>query len=283
MTDHRELRELAVQLPLGTLAADDERRVEAHLRGGCAECETAVRGAAEVVDALVAAERPLEPSPALRARILAQAAAEPPAPPVRTRTAPGRLARAAWPLALAASVLVAVALGLEVRALREREAGVRHEIASLERRLAEAAEERDRLAAERDRLAGDRDRLAGELAAREDVLADLTARETRTVALAGTGPAPEASARAYLDPESRRLVLVVYELPPPPPGRAYQLWVIAGGEPLSAGVFELDSSGRARYETTAPPPLGGPVTIAVTLEPAGGVPKPTGPMVLAGT
>src|SRR4029434_9283724 len=105
---------------------------------------------------------------------------------------------------------------------------------------------------------------ARQLAAAETTLADLTARATRTVALAGTGPAPEASARAYLDPESQRLVLVVYQLPPPPPGRAYQLWVIAGGEPVSAGVFEVDPAGDTRYATTAQPALSGPVTIAVT-------------------
>ena len=78
-------------------------------------------------------------------------------------------------------------------------------------------------------------------------------------------------------------MLVVYELPPPPPGQSYQLWVIAGGAPVSAGVFDLDPDGRARYATRSEPPLDGPVTIAVTLEPEGGRPQPTGPMVLAGT
>jgi hypothetical protein len=177
--------------------------------------------------------------------------------------------RLAYPLALAASLLAAVGLGLEVGALRRALDGARTSLASLETRLADAARERDRL--------------AGELAAREATLADLTGRATRTVALAGTGPAPQASARAWLDPESRRLVLVVYDLPPPPRGQSYQLWVIAGGEPVSAGVFEIDRAGRTRYETTSQPPLAGPVTIAVTLEPAGGVPKPSGPMVLAGS
>ena len=79
-------------------------------------------------------------------------------------------------------------------------------------------------------------------------------------------------------------MLVVYELPPPPPGRSYQLWVIVGGEPVSAGVFEVDA-GRAQPATRRRtlPPIEGPVTIAVTVEPAGGLPKPSGPMVLAGS
>ena len=104
-----------------------------------------------------------------------------------------------------------------------------------------------------------------------------------TVALASTGTLPDASARAFLDPEGRRLLLVVYDLPPPPPGQSYQLWVILGGEPVSAGVFDVGPGGRARHEAASLPPIEGPVTIAVTVEPAGGLPKPSGPMVLAGS
>ena len=64
--------------------------------------------------------------------------------------------------------------------------------------------------------------------------------------LAGTPAAPGAEARAYLDPENQRLTLVVYKLPPPPPGTSYQLWVILGDVPISAGVFDVDAEGRAR-------------------------------------
>ena len=73
MRDHQELLELAALLPLGALDAEDERRLEEHLRGGCAECEEALRDAVAVVDALAEDVAPLEPSPALRERILARA------------------------------------------------------------------------------------------------------------------------------------------------------------------------------------------------------------------
>jgi anti-sigma-K factor RskA len=285
MTDHQELLELAALLPLGTLSPEDEARLEAHLRGGCAECEAAIRASAAVVDALAQTVAPLEPSPALRARLLARAAAEgaarPAAPraPLRAR----RGARLAAAAALAASILVAVFLGLEVRDLRGALAGARGSVARLEAALAEASGERARLAEQLEGASSERARLAERLAAADRTLADLTSRETRTVALAGTEQAPAAAARAFLDPGTRRLVLVVYELPPPPPGRSYQLWVIVGGEPVSAGVFEVDAAGGTRYETAEVPAIEGPVTIAVTVEPAGGLPQPTGPMVLAGS
>jgi anti-sigma-K factor RskA len=273
--DHQELLELAALLPLGTLDAEDERRLEEHLRGGCAECEESLRGAAQVVDALAAEVTPLEPSPALRARILAQAEASAGVGAgggARRGAGTGApRARRRWlatAFALAAGVLVAVGLGLEVRDLRAALAAAQQQVARLESALAGAAQERAEL--------------ARELAAAERTLGELTARETRTVALAATGPLPEASARAFLDPEGRRLLLVVYELPPPPPGQSYQLWVIVGGEPVSAGVFDVEA-GVARHQASALPSIEGPVTIAVTIEPAGGVPKPTGPIVLAGS
>ena len=59
--------------------------------------------------------------------------------------------------------------------------------------------------------------------------------------------------------------------------------MIVGGEPVSAGVFDVGPGGRGRHEAASLPPIEGPVTIAVTVEPAGGLPKPSGPVVLAGS
>jgi anti-sigma-K factor RskA len=49
------------------------------------------------------------------------------------------------------------------------------------------------------------------------------------------------------------------------------------------GVFRSDSSGEAKYDSGRLEDLDGPVTVAVTLEPEGGAPQPTGPTVLAGS
>ena len=35
-------------------------------------------------------------------------------------------------------------------------------------------------------------------------------------------------------------------LPPPPPGRVYQLWAIVGGTPVSAGTFVPGADGTSR-------------------------------------
>jgi anti-sigma-K factor RskA len=280
MTDHSELRDLATLLPLGGLSPEDERLVDEHLRAGCAECEAALRDAVVVADALAEGVPRVEPSPELRGRILARVAGEPQsvdaaararriatAPPPR-RNRGVWLRRAAVGIALAASVVAAVGLGLEARDLRGALAGARTRVAELEEQLAGVAAERTEL--------------ARQLASAESMVDELTAPATRTVALAGTPELPQASARAFLDPTARRLVLVVYDLPPPPAGRDYQLWVIVGGEPVSAGVVDVAGGAGSRHEAASLPAIDGPVTVAVTIEPVGGLPKPSGPIVMAG-
>jgi hypothetical protein len=68
----------------------------------------------------------------------------------------------------------------------------------------------------------------------------------------------------------------------PPPGKVYQVWLISPGRATSAGVLQVDSTGRASAVFDSPAGLPRPVGRAtITLEPAGGSPAPTGPAVLA--
>ena len=71
-------------------------------------------------------------------------------------------------------------------------------------------------------------------------------------------------------------------LPAAPAGHAYELWALAGAQPVPAGVFTVDAAGRALLRL---PPLPADQTydaFAATLEPAPGGPKPTGPIHLRG-
>ena len=85
------------------------------------------------------------------------------------------------------------------------------------------------------------------------------------------------------DDASRGLVFTASNLPAPPPGRAYQLWVLTRQPaPISAGMLTPDASGRVNVRFDTPIDLPAPVAMAVTLEPAGGVPSPTGDKYLVG-
>ena len=102
----------------------------------------------------------------------------------------------------------------------------------------------------------------------------LTASDMQPIAMAGRENATASTARAYWSP-TRGLLIVADKLPMPPPGRIYQVWVIGGGTPVSAGLLGEQGSGRGML--IAPPPTGvaaGTVTVAVTDEPPGGLAAP---------
>ncbi len=76
--------------------------------------------------------------------------------------------------------------------------------------------------------------LSTRLAAQEQVFALLSAPSARSVSLSGS---VTATARFVYDPNQRRGALVVSDLRDPGRGFVYQLWLIAGTQPESAGVF----------------------------------------------
>ncbi|HEX2171043.1 MAG TPA: anti-sigma factor [Dehalococcoidia bacterium] len=94
-----------------------------------------------------------------------------------------------------------------------------------------------------------------------------------------TENAPQATARAYFEPDRKEIVLAVDDLPPAPPGQVYQLWANAGNRRWSAGTFTGD---QPIYRFTCPREMGLYDSLGVTVEPAGGRAEPSGPRVLAG-
>jgi anti-sigma-K factor RskA len=104
----------------------------------------------------------------------------------------------------------------------------------------------------------------------------------QSVVLAGLETAPQASGVSHVRPDQQSAVFQAFGLPQLPPQRTYQLWYIRAGSPVSAGTFEVDLAGDASVEVGGLPPTAEIDAWAVTVEPAGGVPSPTGEMVLRG-
>jgi hypothetical protein len=132
-----------------------------------------------------------------------------------------------------------------------------------------------------------------DLVAARQTLADTDAR----VALAGQAVAAAAdpsSALATLRsaqpgfgasgmavfPASGQGYIMLDGLPPLEPGTTYQAWYLAGGTPTSAGLLVPGPQGLTVLGGLDPG--AGTDTIALTVEPEGGVPSPTGPVVVAG-
>jgi len=274
---HHEYADQAAAYALGALTPAERADFEAHL-ANCALCAAEVRSFAPVVGELGMTNPAAAPSPAVRDRLLSAIRTESPAPlPFAVRDSAQRIGQRTetsgamsrvGPYALAASIVLAVALGGYAAQLRGR-------ITTLEARLRDTvirAETNERLVADARRSA---------LESQRTVLV-LAAPDLARIDLAGQPAAPQASARAFWS-RSRGLVFTASNLPAPPPGRAYQLWVLtAQPAPISAGMLKLDANGRATEMIDTPQDLPRPVAMAVTLEPEAGVPAPTGDKYLVG-
>ena len=173
----------------------------------------------------------------------------------------------AW-LALAASIVLAAGLAVYTVQLRGR-------INTLERDLREVNLRAD---ASQRQVAD----AHGAAARAQSALAVLTAPDVARVDLAGQPGAPNASARAFWS-RSRGMVFTGTNLPQLPPGRTYQLWVVTAQAPISAGLLKPDAQGGVNGTFATPPDIPQPVAMAVTIEPNGGVPAPTGEKYLVGT
>jgi anti-sigma-K factor RskA/sigma-70-like protein len=107
--------------------------------------------------------------------------------------------------------------------------------------------------------------------------------ETEVLTLTGQPAAPEAKAKLVWDPADGQGILIASGLAPTPADKSYQLWVIAGGKPVSVAVFAVDSTGTAEVRIAHLPPSEHIFAFNVTLELSGGVAEPTGEKLLSGT
>jgi hypothetical protein len=149
---------------------------------------------------------------------------------------------------------------------------------------------RDTLAAREIELAQLRDRLAQQeqeagafkQAPKDDGMAGfLRAPNVKAVSLAGSQEAKSAGGLLLYDPSKRRAFLYAFNMPPLPPDKTYQLWAILD-KPVSAATFGTDRGNKSRVLIPRVPRLDRIKQFAVSVEPDGGSPQPTGPIYLSG-
>ena len=109
----------------------------------------------------------------------------------------------------------------------------------------------------------------------------LTAGDVRTLDLAGQPAAPEARGRLFRSADGGAFFAAA-GLPPLPPGRVYQLWLIPDATPVAAALLRVDAEGYALAAVTLPANVTENVPAALTQESAGGVERPAGNVYLLG-
>ena len=117
----------------------------------------------------------------------------------------------------------------------------------------------------------------------EDIARIFSSPYARMATLNGTGLARDAYAMVFMEPDTRRGFFYANNLPALPAGKTYQLWIITDTpKPVSAGVFSLDRGRKGRGMLQNMPEAAKIKQFAVSLEPDGGKPQPTGAVYLAG-
>ena len=169
-------------------------------------------------------------------------------------------------------------VGDQAKALAE----LRNEI---QQRTNEAAEAKEQLAQREAELEETRVQLSQRSGTRtvrtpQDELATLLRiPNVKAVSLTGSDMAKRAAGFLLYDSRTQKVWLYSVNLPECPAGTTYQLWAIHD-KPMSIGTFHMDTGETAHLLVKKVLSFTDAKTFAVSLEPSGGRPQPTGPMYL---
>jgi len=172
--------------------------------------------------------------------------------------------------------------------LRQREQAVDGLKSELDQRTTEVAELRDQLLQREAELddahaqLNQRETSLQRLARQSEEFATLFKNpSSKVVSLSGSDMAKSAGAFLLFDPATKKAWLYAYNLPALPNGKVYQLWAI-DEKPVSVGLFGLDAGQKARILMRNMSEFPRMKKFAVTIEPDGGRPEPTGAIYLIG-
>jgi len=264
-------------LVIDSLDADERAAVLSHVatcltcRQELAELREAASGLAFAASAVTVGA---DTRDRIRGRLLARASADrqrssaiPPSPGTHTEIVPVTIRwGSAGLFAAAASILLVISLAVLGYVLRDR-ARLR-DTASVQ--TAQATRERTTS-----------DSLRAAVLSRDSLLAGITGRDVAVMTLTTNGTkAP--FAYMFWDRRANTWTMIAHNLPELKAGRTYQLWLVTASSKISAGTFQ-PQNGDAVIRATYALPADSLKALAVTEEPAGGVPQPTGPMIMAVT
>jgi len=260
MSQHEQFAEDLALYALNTLQGEDRATLEKHL-ATCPECRlelAQLRG-----DGALLALSTMGPKPPARARqrlldaAAKQAADSPRAQQTRESASPRRSWWGALGWAATAAVIVFAA------SLWKENAALRQEVMTWRA------------------LAGQQ---TLELENVRNVARAITDPSVERFTLVAMKTPPQPQGKAFYLRNRSNLVFVANNMPPLPPQKAYELWLIpAQGAPIPAGVFKPDAHGSA---TVVNPPLPAGMeakAFAITVENEAGATTPTMPIVMMGT
>jgi anti-sigma-K factor RskA len=246
---------------LGALDGEEKHAFEAHV-GACAACRLELASAKRRTSLLGLAAQPQTPRPQVKQALMQKVRTE------RTQSAskatPTKAHKPRWGLRFslafaAATAVLAFATFELVKLDFERGKQIKNLQAQLDAAHTKMTQD------------------AQAMQAMSEVTA---APDSRMITLLQQTGAPPGQAHVMYN---ARMGMAVYsgQIAPPPADKSYQLWLVpSSGSPVNAGLVSANQQNGAVVVRLAPGLAA--KEFAVSMEPLGGRPQPTGPMVLVG-
>jgi anti-sigma-K factor RskA len=279
--DHAEIKDLMPLKALSRLDGDEARAVDEHLAAGCDECERELASFTQALAAMAIVESGGDgPSDRVWSRLQARLDEE--RRPRRLEDRSVRQSSRGRVFAMLGSAAAAAVIAIVVSSVffnsqtRSVTSETSNEIAALTAKVIEVQRNLDTTG---DQLAA----LQAKVAQTTDLTLASLGPDAQVVRLAGLPAAPAATGTVALSHSQGTAMLEVSGLPPTPDDKEYEVWWIGEKQgPLRAGLFEPSGSGATIVSLDLPPPGEVVLAGAITLEPRGGVEKPSGAMYLKG-
>jgi anti-sigma-K factor RskA len=125
--------------------------------------------------------------------------------------------------------------------------------------------------------------LETEVEQKSELLAILEARDVDLVLMDGLEVNPNGFGKVVWDKDNGQALLQVANMPRVPTAKEYQLWFVINNQPFSAGVFAVNDPTKDNFfKIQDLNQSANEGAFAITLEPEGGSPQPTGDMYMLG-
>ncbi len=267
-----DVREMADSFVLGALDPAEEAAVREHL-ATCSDAHAEIAEAGSVLPVLLESVPVVEPSAALKGRIMAAAAAD-----LEARSAPSSAPMSAEP-ELAPTTAVQEPIPFPTTKAASASAPRKTSPTSWILRVAAVVA----IVA----LAGWnlflQNQLNGAEQYQRDVAAvlQLAAQDGSMTAVLRPAEASEAAGLAAMNPDGT-LTLAVHDLDPTKGNEVYEAWLIGEDKvPVAIGGFQVGRDGTGYLATSGVHPAAG-IQVVLTREPAPGATAPAGPVVSSG-
>lgn len=253
----KPIEELLPFYALDALTDEEREQVEAYLRAH-PEARAEIDDLKKTTSALPLGVTPIEPSPRTKKALLARVAVEG-GERVSKASQPSRRGRRFASIFQTLSFGAAIAAILWAVVLNIQLARLQKEVALLGDALVAQSNSLEQINAK---------------------LPELNSSDVVTVSLNGTTSRPRARGQLIADPNSTSAVLVIAGLGQLEAGKTYQVWLIDGGGPKSAGLLTVDANGQGMLIVTSELSIGEFNSLGISIEPDGGSAQPTGEIVV---